>query len=235
MARAVLVPEPGDHLQVPGWNGAARAGVDRFVDALVLARALAVVDTAADAALICSAQRAYDLPGRRRRWVRQCAAGAGYLAVLLAGDALWALATGPSPGERELSGRALLVEEGSAGEGFGGERLVEGGSAGGCAFEEPGVHELGGGGSVRPGQGLAPSLRAVLPDHEVALLARFGGTCLAWGVLWWAGRSVPERMRRRGIARPNALLAPALAVGFAASTAPTWWAHAEGRAAAVAR
>ena len=166
------------------------------MDALTWARTLAVANTVADAAVVWAGQRSYDLPHRRRRLGVQCAAGAGYLGVLLAGDALWAAATRHLSQEQEQ------------------ER----------AAPEPVAHE--------PAAHL-PGTSPALPAYEVTLALRLCTTSLAWSALWWAGRTVPDRMRRRGVARPNRLLAPPLALAFAATTAPTWWAHARDRAAAA--
>ncbi|WP_432547119.1 hypothetical protein [Kineococcus sp. SYSU DK004] len=76
---------------------------------------------------------------------------------------------------------------------------------------------------------------AALQAHESALLVVTGANAVAWGLVWWAGRGVPQAMRRRGVARPNALLGPLLGAGTAITAAPGHWAYARGRAAEVAR
>jgi hypothetical protein len=165
------------------------------MDALMLARTLAVVNTVVDAVMVLGIQRSYDLP-RSRRLVAQCALGAGYGAVLRADDAIWAAAT-----------RGTGDEHGSVGpRPVGRERATV----------------------ATP----APAMPA-MPAHEVTLILRLSAASLAWTAVRWGGRGLPEHMRRRGMTRPHRLLAPPLALAYAATTAPTRWAHAHDRAAAA--
>ncbi|PRY11147.1 hypothetical protein [Kineococcus rhizosphaerae] len=73
----------------------------------------------------------------------------------------------------------------------------------------------------------------VVPAHETALALRHLGLSAAGIPVWVLGRGLPERMRRRGLTRPNRLLALPVALGWAAAAAPVEWAHARDRAAAL--
>jgi hypothetical protein len=61
---------------VGNWNATTGRPVDRLVDALMLARTLAIVNTVVDAVVVWGIQRSYDLP-RSRRLMARCALGAG--------------------------------------------------------------------------------------------------------------------------------------------------------------
>jgi hypothetical protein len=166
------------------------------VDALLLARTLAVANTAVDAVLVWGVQRSYDLP-RSRRLLVQCALGAGYGVALRADDVIWAAATRrPGDEHRSVGPRADGREP--------------------ATVASP-----------------APATPA-MPVHEMTLQLRLSTTSLAWTSVWWAGRGLPDVLRRRGVTRPNRLLAPPLALACAATIAPARWAHAHDRAAAAA-
>ncbi|WP_432512055.1 hypothetical protein [Kineococcus sp. SYSU DK001] len=78
-----------------------------------------------------------------------------------------------------------------------------------------------------------PDPDGALPAHEKALLRRHLALSLAALPVWVAGRGLPAAMRRRGIERPNRLLAVPVALGWSLASAPVEWAHARDRTAAL--
>jgi len=75
---------------------------------------------------------------------------------------------------------------------------------------------------------LDPSV--VLPAHETDVTLQQLAVAAAFVPVWWFGRGVPERLRRKGIDKPNTKLAVPLTIAFAAASAPGWFRHARARA-----
>ncbi|WP_432562334.1 hypothetical protein [Kineococcus sp. SYSU DK003] len=79
----------------------------------------------------------------------------------------------------------------------------------------------------------APDAGVSWPVHETTVTLRQFTVAAAATPVWLLGRGLPERLRRRGVDRPNRLLGVPLGIAYAAATGPGWFRHAHDRVAAL--